>query len=772
LKKKNRKRQRRKSRRIAPRIVWSRWLLLCLVGVTLAGVLYVVYLDRIVQLRFEGRRWSIPAKVYGRPLLLQAGAEIDSVRMTRELEHLGYRREPHPNSPGTYSSHRGRFLLRSRPFRFPDGYRSSDYLELRFSEGRMVSLNQAATQQPLDSYRLEPRLVGSLHPGHSEDRILLRRDQLPELLVQTLITIEDRRFYRHRGVDLLAILRAALANLRSAGVVQGGSTITQQLVKNFFLTPKRTLWRKLNEIAMAVILEIRYSKDDILEAYANEIYLGQDGGRAIHGFGLASHFYFNQPLNELGLPQVALLVAMVRGPSAYDPMRHPKHAKKRRELVLKIMAEQGVINQQQMKLAAASPLGVQQGYKRISGSPAFMDLVRRQLRRNYAERDLAVEGLRIFSTLDPWLQSRAELALTDQLKKIERHKSLDRNVLQGAVVLARADTGDVLALVGDRKPDYAGFNRALDALRPVGSLIKPAVYLTALRDSKRYQLLSELNDAPITVMGEHGKPWSPNNYDRLSYGPVSLITALARSYNQATVRLGMEVGLEKVQDTAKDLGIQRPLAPYPSLLLGAVSLSPLEMTQFYQTLAARGKRAGLRSIEAVTDQRGTLLSRYQTASRQTVPAAAVYLLNHALQATVQEGTARGLPALLPQGVRIAGKTGTTDDLRDSWFAGFDQHRVAVVWVGRDDNKPAALTGASGAMRVWAELMKNIGVSSLSNQPPAGVELVEIDFTSGLRGEGCQETAWFPYVTDTAPEKYAPCSDRKGSAYNWLLELFE
>jgi penicillin-binding protein 1B len=525
---------------------------------------------------------------------------------------------------------------------------------------------------------------------------------------------------------------------------------------------------------MALILDMRYDKDEILQAYANEIYLGQQGGKAIHGFALASRFYFNRPLHELDMPRIALLVTLVRGPSAYDPRRHPELAKQRRDLVLQLMADQGVISPRQAQQAGAQPLGVEQGELRSSGSPAFMDLVKRQLSRDYREEDLSAGGLRIFSTLDPWFQTRAEEALSQQLNELEAKRGINAGTLQGALTLADAETGEMLAVVGDRNPRYAGFNRALDAVRPVGSLIKPAVYLSALSHPGDYHLLSPLQDTPIRIKGANGEIWTPSNYDNQSHDGVTLEQALIESFNQATVRLGLSVGLDSVMDNLHRLGIRRPLQAYPSLLLGAVSLSPLEMTQMYQTLANGGFGATLKSIRDVTDAQGKPLSRYPLSIESRVDSRAVYLLRHALTEVTRSGTGKALQWLLPGEAEVAGKTGTTDMLRDSWFAGFDQKHVAVVWVGRDDNGPTGLTGSSGAMRVWARLMDSIGVASLQENRPVGVEMLAIDPESGLLGEGCPQAREYPFISGSGPKSQAPCA-RSGSLMEdgilWFQRLF-
>lgn len=740
----------------------------------LSAILYTIYLDHIVQARFEGQRWAVPAKVYGRTLDLYPGASVTSKHLTQTLDGLGYRQVKHPDQPGYYSSYRGRFLLRTRAFHFPDIDRPSDYLEVVMDGQGVISLKRAGNGDPIGHYRIEPRLIGSLTSTHGEDRILLKRDQLPALLVNALIAIEDRNFYQHIGIDPIAIGRALWANLVAKRVVQGGSTLTQQLVKNFFLSADRTLWRKFNEVLMALILDWRYDKDEILEAYANEIYLGQQGGKAIHGFALASRFYFNRPLQELDLSRLATLVTLVRGPSAYDPRRHPQQAEKRRDLVLQLMVDQGVISQQQATQASDTPLSVEQGDRRSSGSPAFMDLVKRQLRRDYREEDLNAGGLRIFSTLDPWFQGRAEQAISQQLKVLEEAHGIAKGTLQGALTLADVETGEVTALVGDRNPQFAGFNRALDAIRPVGSLIKPAIYLSALSQPNRYHLLSTLEDRPIRIKGANGEIWAPRNYDNLSHDQVTLQQALVESLNLATVSLGLSVGLESVIDNLHRLGIQRPLEPYPSLLLGAVSLSPLEMTQMYQTLANGGYSATLKSIRDVTDGQGKPLSRYPLSIESRVDTRAVFLLKHALNEVTRSGTAKALQWLLPGEVEVAGKTGTTDKLRDSWFAGFDRHRVAVAWVGRDDNAPTGLTGSSGAMRVWAKLMNGIGIAALQQDPPMGVDVLTIDPLSGLLGEGCPQTTNYPFIAGSGPTSEASCAHSESlvdEGILWLQRLF-
>jgi len=753
---------------------WSTRLLALAFLFSLVSGVYLLYLDNLVQVKFDGKRWSVPARVYGRPLDLYAGAQISPEQFSQELIRLGYRKVRHPQAQASWSRNRNRFLVRTRPFTFWNGAEPGRYLDLRFASDRLTGLyNAAGAALPL--VRMEAPEVGSLYPSHNEDRLLISRDQLPDLLVKGLLAVEDRSFYSHHGVDPRAIMRAIWANIRAGGLVQGGSTLTQQLIKNLYLTRERTLWRKLNEAAMALMLDARYDKDEILEAYANEIYLGQDGNRAIHGFGLASRFYFNRPLGELDLPRLALLVGMIRGPSLYDPRRNPSRAKKRRDLVLELMQQEGVISEPQKQQAIESPLGID---KPGSGGevryPAFLSLVRRQLHSDYREEDLTSEGLRIFSTLDPWVQEQSEKALSSRLGKLEKRHRLPAGKLEGAVVVAAADSGEVLAVVSGRKPEYSGFNRALDAVRPIGSLVKPVVYLAALVQPNRYTLTTRIQDEPVSLKLAGGKRWTPANYDRKTHGPVTLFQALTHSYNLATVNLGMELGLDAVIDLLAELGVKRKVDVVPALLLGALSLSPLEVAQLYQTLAAGGFHSPLRAIREVQSQDGEAIQRYPLTVRQSVDQGPVYLLNRNLQEVVSSGTGRGLSAFLPADLHLAGKTGTTDELRDSWFAGFDSDRVAVVWVGRDDNSPAGLTGSQGAMRVWGDLMQRLRPDPLHLPAPASVDSVWVDADSGLLADAkCANAALMPYVKGSAPVTESSCivgsEQRIGDFFRGLFE---
>ena len=737
---------------------WRLFWRTLIVGVA-AGLLYTLYLDFSIRQQFEGKRWELPARVYARPLELFSGQDLEVKNVVRELQAIGYQRRANTREAGSYWQVGDELQLVTREFDFWDGKEPSRRLSLRFDGAKLIGLREQGSGTNVDIARLEPMLMGGIYPSHNENRLLVQLDDVPPLLVQSLIAIEDRDFYQHHGIAPRAIARALWANLRAGKTVQGGSTLTQQLVKNFFLTHERSLTRKLNEAVMSLLLEWHYDKEAILQAYLNEVYLGQSGKHGVHGFGLASRYYFGRHINEINLSQMALLVAIVKGPSYYDPRRHPQRALERRNLVLSRMLEQGFIDKAAYAKARRSKLVlIPKPSTSTSDYPAYLELVRRQLRRDYRDEDLRSEGLQIFTAFDPHVQWQTERAMTRRIASLEKQRRLPAKKLQGAAIVTAIDNGEVLAVVGDRAPRNSGFNRALDAVRPIGSLMKPAIYLTALEDPAHYSLASLLDDSRLVMETENGEQWQPANYDNLYHGQVLLRDALVHSYNVSTVRLGLQIGMNKVAESLKRLGVFREVHRYPSLSLGTAAFSPLEMAQMYQVFAAGGFYSPLRSIRNVLDAKGKPLQRYPLTVQQAFDPAAVYLLNHALRAVVEEGTGRGLRSRLPANLMVAGKTGTTDDLRDSWFAGFSGSHMAVVWMGMDDNKAASLTGASGAMQAWADIIKGINTRPLFLVPPENVEEVRVDRLTGLRGsESCSDTVLLPFIKGSAPGDYAECA---------------
>ncbi|MDE3735606.1 penicillin-binding protein 1B [Pseudomonas resinovorans] len=745
-------RSKRRSSGLRPWLGWA--FKLGLVGlVVLAG--FAIYLDAVVQEKFSGKRWTVPAKVYARPLELFVGLKLSKDDFLKELDALGYRRESLSNGPGAASVSGNNVELNTRGFQFYEGAEPAQRVRVRFSGDYVAGLTQASGAD-LAVARLEPLLIGGLYPAHHEDRVLIKLDQVPAYMVETLVATEDREFFNHHGVSLKSIARAFWINATAGELRQGGSTLTQQLVKNFYLTSERTISRKATEAMMAVLLELHYDKREILEAYLNEVFLGQDGQRAIHGFGLASQYFFSQPLAELKLHQIALLVGMVKGPSYYNPRRFPERALERRNLVIDLLAEQGVVTPEEAAAAKQKPLGVtRRGSLADSSYPAFLDLVKRQLREDYREEDLTEEGLRIFTSFDPILQSKAEAALSETLKRLSGRKGVDQ--VESAMVVSNPETGEIQALIGSRQPRFAGFNRAVDAVRPIGSLIKPAVYLTALERPSQYTLTSWVADEPFSVKGQDGQVWRPQNYDRRAHGTIYLYQGLANSYNLSTAKLGLELGVPNVLKTLERLGVSREWPAYPSMLLGAGALSPMEVATMYQTLANGGFNTPLRGIRSVLTAEGEPLKRYPFQIQQRFDPGAIYLVQNAMQRVMREGTARSVYSQLPSSLTLAGKTGTTNDSRDSWFAGFSQDLLAVVWLGRDDNGKTPLTGATGALQVWTSFMRKADPLPLDMPMPDNVVQAWIDPHSGQGSDpSCPGAVQMPYIRGSEPAPGAAC----------------
>ncbi|WP_426415880.1 penicillin-binding protein 1B [Aestuariirhabdus sp. LZHN29] len=762
-----RRRKRQKNAGSRKKLILSTLFKLSLV-MAVVGFFVLAYLDAAVVSRFEGKKWAIPAKVYASPLELYAGALLDADGALEQLKLLGYQAVAQVRRAGQVSRSGDRIELYSRGFRFPDGREPSQRLVVEFSGGRVASLRSAAGTD-VGVVRMEPLLIGGIYPANNEDRLLVKLSQLPSTLIPALLAVEDRSFYQHAGVSPKSIARALMVNLSAGGVRQGGSTLTQQLVKNFYLSGERSLWRKGIEALMALLLEFHYSKDEILETYINEIYLGQQGSRAIHGFGLASEFYFGQPVAELSLERAALLVGLVKGASYYDPRRHPERARARRNLVIDQLVKQGGATAAQGERAKRMPLGV---ISRPGGQgnlyTAYLDLVKRQLRRDYREQDLTSEGLKIFTSLSPLAQRRAQRSLQRTLSRV----APGDEKTEGAIVVTSPVTGEVLALVGGRKAGYAGFNRALDAVRPIGSLIKPAVYLAALEQPRRYSLITPLDDGDFSVALSRDDVWQPQNFDHKGHGMVPLHEALSRSYNQAAARLGMEIGVPAVQEVLRRLGVLRPLTDYPALILGAASMSPIEVATIYQTIASNGFEVPLRSIRAVVTGGGDPLSRYPLAVQQQFSPAAVHLIQYGLMEVMREGTGRSAYRYLPNNLRIAGKTGTTNDLRDSWFAGYSADRLAVVWLGRDDNRSTQLTGSSGALRVWSDYMAQGSRESLRPTEIEGIDYVWVEPDTGKRsGAGCAGARYMPFITGSEPSSSSICRIQ-GPVVDWFRTWFD
>ncbi len=733
-----------------------------LLGLVLLAASWVAWLDHQVRQRFEGRMWQLPAKVYARPLELYEGKRVTQQQLLYELELLAYRKQAQPpQQPGQYALRGNSFDVMTRGYRFADGEEPSRLLRIEIRNGMVSAIRDLQRQQTVAVMRFEPAYIDGIFPQHGEDRYLLELDEVPDAFLKILILTEDRRFFEHIGVDLHAIARALVVNLKAGRTVQGGSTLTQQLVKNLYLDSERSLLRKINEALMAVLLELHYDKRTILQTYINEVWLGQDRNRSIHGFGLASQYYFSKPLAQLEFDQLALLVGMVKGASYYHPVRNKQRALDRRNVILRSMWQQGLISQVQYQRLSQKDIEVTRRVRR-SRYPAFMDLLKRQLKQYYDEDDLQAEGLNIYTTLDPYIQMQAEQAVSAAMQQWFANKG----DLQLASVIAAHGSGDVLALIGDARPKYPGYNRALDAHRQIGSLMKPVVYLTALSEPQRYTLATVLDDSPIELSNELGDIWSPQNYDREFVGDILLFDALIQSRNVPAVKVGLDIGLGAIASTFRALGGEQSLRLLPSMTLGAIDMSPFEVAELYQTFAADGFDTPLQSVYAVTDRHGQALQRNRIEVQRKVAPAALSLVNHALMQVTREGTGRRLARELP--AKVAGKTGTSDDLRDSWFAGFSGEYVAVVWMGYDDNRPTGLTGSSGALRLWSKQMQAIGVSDYPLRRDENIVTHSIDRNSGLiGGSSCENTIELPFIEGSQPQQRAACA----ASRSWLERLF-
>lgn len=701
------------------------WLLVKL-GIVFAVLIaaYGVYLDQKIRSRIDGKVWELPAAVYGRMVNLEPDMQISKNEMVRLLNATQYRQVSAMTRPGEYTVQANSIEMIRRPFDFPDSKEGQVRARLTFDGDHLETIENMDNNRQFGFFRLDPRLITMLQSPNGEQRLFVKRSGFPDLLVDTLLATEDRHFYEHDGISLYSIGRAVLANLTAGRTVQGASTLTQQLVKNLFLSSERSYWRKANEAYMALIVDARYSKDRILELYMNEVYLGQSGDNEIRGFPLASLYYFGRPVEELSLDQQALLVGMVKGASVYNPWRNPKLALERRNLVLRLLQQQQVIDQELYDMLSARPLGVQPRGGVISPQPAFMQMVRQELQAKLGDKVKDLSGVKIFTTFDSVAQDAAEKAATEGIPALKKQRKLAD--LETAMVVVDRFTGEVRAMVGGAEPQFAGYNRAMQARRSIGSLAKPATYLTALSQPNQYRLNTWIADAPVTIRLSNGQTWSPQNDDRRFSGQVMLVDALTRSMNVPTVNLGMALGLPAVVDTWTKLGAPKnQLNAVPAMLLGALNLTPIEVAQAFQTIASGGNRAPLSALRSVIAEDGTVLYQSYPQAERAVPAQAAYMTLWTMQQVVQRGTGRQLGAKYP-GLHLAGKTGTTNNNVDTWFAGIDGSQVTITWVGRDNNQPTKLYGASGAMSIYQRYLANQTPTPLVLTAPEDVVDMGVD----------------------------------------------
>lgn len=730
---------------------------------------YGVYLDSQIRSRIDGKVWDLPAAVYGRMVNLEPGMSYSQKEMVDLLNGMQYRNVTKITRPDEYSVQGSTIELLRRPFDFPDVKEGQIRARLEFNGSGLARILNLDTGREFGFFRLDPKLITMLQAPNGEQRLFVSGKNMPYPMSDMLIATEDRNFYQHDGISIYSIGRAVLANLSAGRTVQGGSTLTQQLVKNLFLTNERSLTRKMREAYMAIILDARYSKERILELYMNEVFLGQSGADQIRGFPLASLYFFGRPINELSVDQQAMLVGMVKGASLYNPWKNQQIVLERRNLVLKLAQQQNVIDQELYNVLSARPLGVQPRGGVITPQPAFMQLVHQELNEKLGDKVNNLSGVKIFTTLDPVSQNAAEKAVEEGIPALRAARGV--NDLEAAMVVVDRFSGEVRAVVGGSQPQYAGFNRAVQARRPIGSLAKPPTYLTALSEPEKYRLNTLLADEALAIPQSGGKTLRPQNYDRQFRGRVLLVDALANSLNIPTVNLGLEVGLDKVSDMLQRLGVpESSIQKVPAMLLGSTSLTPMEAAQMYQTIGSGGQRAKLSVLRSAIAEDGTVLLQSLPQAQRVIEPQAAYLTLYGMQQVVERGTSRSLTAKFGK-YNLAAKTGTTNDLRDSWFVGIDGKEVAIAWVGRDNNGVAKLTGANGSLTLYRRYLENQTPLALNLVMPERMSMMGINADGSFVCSGGVRT--LPVWTDFPNElcqSQQPAQQESG-APDWVRDMF-
>ena len=722
---------------------------LSLIIFLIISIAYVSILDSKVVNKLDGVLWTVPAKVYARPLELAEGGKINVDGLKKELEILSYElTKGIPDTPGEFSQSQRSVNIFIRGF----GSQEPGLYRLKIENDKIDSIKRKDGIS-IDLIQLEPLSIGGMFPSHLQDRILLNFSQVPKDLEEMILVVEDRNFYSHKGISLRSIMRAFIKNTRALGIEEGGSTITQQLAKSLFFSPEQTIRRKIKEAIAALLIEIHYSKQEILLAYINDVFIAQSGRRAIHGFGLASQFFFGTDLKNLSLDQKALLVGMLKGPSLYSPINNPDRAKTRRDLVLSLIKNDSLITEEEyLDLKGKSLKVIPPSFKSLSKYPAFNDIVTLDLRKNFDDSDLRTKGLKIITNLDPVVQDYLEESIKDTKLKLKRRYGSQLNGLEGAGIVIDSFSGEVVAAIGSTKPNNYGFNRAINAVRPIGSLVKPFIYLSALQHYSKYNLSTLLDDSKLSVSLPGGKLWEPNNFDKKFHGNIPLHVALSESYNVATTRLGMDLGYSVVQETFTKLGIKKKIPKYPSIFVGSFEMTPLEAIQAYQTIASEGFYSPLNSIRTVESSEDVLSLSYPYKVEQRFRPEPIYLLKFVLKQTFISGTARGFSSRVIEKWKTGGKTGTSDDQRDSWFVGYAGNYLMLVWLGFDDNRKSPLTGRTGALQVWKNFMSRLDPIAYEVRKPSRIRYEWVDAKDGLlSGESCKGSILIPFVEGTEPE---------------------
>ncbi|MCP9463856.1 MAG: PBP1A family penicillin-binding protein [Nitrospira sp.] len=762
-------------RQVSPRWGWWLWRTLVALGAVAAlGIAAITGYGLLISATVTLPRGDEhpPLLIYSAPFMIAPGLHVTQAGLIDRLRQLGYRSvRASPRSAGEYAATVDsiEIFLRAQPeSRIP-----AQLVRLSLAGGTIRELRTIPDGQPLPWVFLEPAVMSGLRDGTKQVREWISLDQMPPLLIQMVLAIEDRRFFSHHGIDPLAIGRALWVNLLHGSVVQGGSTLTQQLAKTLYYSPQRTMSRKLKELVAAVVLELKYSKREILESYLNEIYLGQFGSVSIYGVGEAARRYFGKNLDELSVEEMATIVGLIKGPNSYSPARSLAQATERRNVVLRRLREQGIVSEEVWAKASHRPVKIIPSRDTVGDAPHAVDCILREVEQ--ALGDLP-EGIKIFSTLDPWVQQTAEQVLREGLDQLEvTYPWLKEGgqLLEGAVVVLEAKTGRVRAMVGGRDYRKSQFNRAVQAFRSAGSLLKPFVYLAGFEAARAQgpaglTPATLLNDEPVTLGSKDGKAgsWSPQNYDRRYRGAVTVRAALEQSLNIPAVLVAQRVGLARLVTVLGAFGIATPQPPNLSIALGSSSVSLLDVASAYGGLANGGMVVRPSVISRIDDANGEMVWSKAADRRQAASPQGTYLITSLLKGVLERGTGAGARSLGVSGA-VAGKTGTTDGYRDAWFVGYTTDLVIGVWVGFDDERPIKLTGAQAALPVWSRLAARLIPPDQPDFPmPEGVVERRIDSHTGqLATAQCPEPITEVFIAGTEPTVY--CEVHGEGLWEWV-----
>lgn len=739
----------------------------------LGAIVYCWHLSDKVNERFSSRRWSIPSKVFSDTVLLFPGQRLNPTLFQEKLKRTGYREvSKRPARKGEMQISAKALRLFLNDLKTPWNNREGFPVDIEVDGNAIASIMRQDNKMSLPLLEIEPEEIMLFFGMERERRQLVSMNQIPEHVIHAVLAAEDGRFFQHRGVDPRAILRALLANLRHGGIQQGGSTITQQLAKNYFLTPDRNLKRKFQEVLLAFTMEWMYAKKEILEIYLNEIYLGQKGSVAINGIGEAAYFYFGKSVNDLSVSEAATIAGLIKAPNHYSPYVDKKACRSRRNSVLASMQRLGWLSDENLDAQIKTPVEPV-GYTVFGKkAPYFIDYITQQLRVLYEQEDLSTLGLSIYTTLDTQVQIAAEDALTRGLHRLEKkipalkRKSSDRN-LQGAVVVMQPKTGHILAMVGGRNYSESQFNRITQARRQPGSAFKPFVVAAGLDTFTPISMLTNKSKSYLV----DGKTWRPKNFETDKNDQVTVRKAIENSYNLAVVDMAMQIGLEKIIDNARQFGFSTTLRPYPSLALGAFEVIPMELARAYCAFAAGGIMPFPSALKAVSDENDKPLEQRHMKIERLIPPEKAYIINSLLRGVVDNGTGR---SLRDRGINwpVAGKTGTTNSYRDAWFIGYTPDILALVWVGFDKGDSVKSTGAAAALPIWADLMHAIPhhISKNDFRVPEGIVKKSICTEGGKAyvANNCQSPYEEYFLLKNAPQDAAARGSKPG-IFDQLIE---